>query len=78
MELTTIHGQCDFVEALLENNVNPNLGTRREPPILLAARYGHHKILKLLSKSNAKLDQECQVRFDEHNARAVLINSLGS
>ena len=77
MELTTIHGQCDFVEALLEKNVNPNLVTRRERPILLAARYGHHKILELLLKSNAKLNQECQVRFDVCNSNGENVLHLG-
>ena len=77
MELTIIHGNCEFVDALLEVNVNPNLGARREQPILLAARYGHHKILERFMKSNVKQNDDCQVRFDECNSKGENVLHLG-
>ena len=77
MELTIINGQYEFVDALLEMNVNPNLGAKREQPILLAARYGHHKILERFMKSNAKQNDECQVRVDECNSKGENVLHLG-
>ena len=77
MELAIIHGHWEFVDALLEKNVNPNLGARREKPILLAAKYGHHKILERFMKSNAKQNDECQVRYDECNSKGENVLHLG-
>ena len=77
MELTIIHGHCEFVDALLEKNVNSNQGARREQPILLAAKYGHHKILERFMKSNVKQNGDCQVRFDECNSKGENVLHLG-
>ena len=77
MELAIIHGQCEFVDALLEMNVNPNLLNGKERPLLMAARYGHHKILELFMKSNGKLNQECQINFDQSNSNGENVLHLG-
>ena len=41
-----INDEPDFVEALLEANIDPNIGEGKNKPLLLAAEYGRHEILK--------------------------------
>ena len=51
MQHAVVSGHLDFVNALLENDTNANIGDAGEEPILLAAEYAHHEILGSLMKA---------------------------
>ena len=46
MQHAVTHGLDDFVNTLLSLNVDANIGEGLNKPVLLAASYGHWKILK--------------------------------
>ena len=46
MQHSVIEGLNEFVDTLLSSNVNANIGDGLYKPVLLAASYGHWKILK--------------------------------
>ena len=58
MQIAVIQNQKKFVDALLNFNVDPNYGTGRKKPVLLAARYGYCKILESFR------DHKWNVNFD--------------
>ena len=47
-----INDKPEFVESLLEANINPNIGDGKKKPLLLAAEYGRHEILKQFLEFN--------------------------
>ena len=51
MQHAVVCGHLDFVNALLENDINANIGDAGQEPILLAAKYAHHEILGSLVKA---------------------------
>ena len=51
MQHAGVSGHLDFVNALLENDINANIGDAGQEPILLAAEYAHHEILGSLMKA---------------------------
>ena len=70
MQHAVIRDKEEFVEALLDYNVDPNIGSR-EKPLLIAAENGFHKILETF------LDPKRNVRFDECNAAGENVLHLG-
>ena len=51
MQHAVVSGHLDFVNALLQNDINANIGDAGQEPILLAAEYAHHEILGSLMKA---------------------------
>ena len=51
MQHAVVSGHLDFVNALLQNDINANIGDDGRQPILLAANYAHHEILGSLMKA---------------------------
>ena len=51
MQPAVVSGHLDFVTALLEKDINANIGDAGQEPILLAAEYAHHEILGSLMKA---------------------------
>ena len=50
MQHAVVSGHLDFVTALLEKDINANIGDAGQEPILLAAEYAHYEILGSLMK----------------------------
>ena len=70
MQQAVLNDKGEFVNALLDYNVDPNIGSR-EKPLLLAAENGFHKILEIF------LDPERNVRFDECNRTGENVLHIG-
>ena len=70
MQHAVLNDKCEFVNALLDYDVDPNIGSR-ERPLLIAAENGFHKILETF------LDLKRNVRFDECNLAGENILHLG-
>ena len=51
MQHAVVSGHLDFVNAMLQNDINANIGDAGQEPILLAAEYAHHEILGSLMKA---------------------------
>ena len=51
MQHAVVSGHLDFVNALLEKDINADIGDAGQEPILLAAEYAHHEILGSLMKA---------------------------
>ena len=51
MQHAVVSGHLDFVNAMLQNDINANIGDAGQQPILLAAEYAHHEILGSLMKA---------------------------
>ena len=70
MQLAVINGKAEFVEALLDANVDANIGEGGQKPLLLAAKLGHEKILKLFMNCSQKGNHSpeaiptCTIDFD--------------
>ena len=64
MQHCVIHGMEKFVETLLLFNVDANIGDDLNKPVLLAASYGHWKILKIFMDVRWQKEQKCVVNFD--------------
>ena len=70
MQLAVINGKADFVEALLDANVDANIGEGGQKPLLLAAKLGHEEILKLFmncsqkGNRNPEVKSTCTIDFD--------------
>ena len=77
MQHAVINGRYNFVTALLETNVNPNIGIGDENPLLLAARYGHYNILECFIKPTHKIEEKCPIRLDECNSNGENVLHLG-
>ena len=70
MQHAVLNDKCEFVNALLDYKVDPNIGSR-ERPLLIAAENGFHKILETF------LDPKRNVRFDECNLAGENVLHLG-
>ena len=70
MQHAVLNDKCEFVNALLDYNVDPNIGSR-EKPLLIAAENGFHKILETF------LDPKRNVRLDECNLAGENVLHLG-
>ena len=64
MQHSVIHGLDEFVNTLLSMNVNVNVGEGLNKPVLLAASYGHWKILKTFMDLRWQREKKCMIRFD--------------
>ena len=64
MQHSVIHGYNEFVNSLLSLNVNGNIGNGLMKPVLLAAAYGHWKILKSFMDLRWQREKKCLIRFD--------------
>ena len=64
MQHSVIHGYFEFVDFLLSMNVNGNIGNGLMKPVLLAAAYGHWKILKTFLDVRWQREKKCLIRFD--------------
>ena len=64
MQHSVIHGLDEFVNTLLSMNVDANTGDGLNKPVLLAASYGHWKILTTFMDLRWQREKKCIVRFD--------------
>ena len=64
MQHAVIHGLDDFVNTLLSLNVDANIGEGLNKPVLLAASYGHWKILKTFMDLRWQEEKKCVIHFD--------------
>lgn len=64
MQHSVMHGYDEFVSALLSLNVNGNIGHGLMKPVLIAAAYGHWKILKTFMDIRWQREKRCLIRFD--------------
>ena len=70
MQLAVINGKADFVEALLDANIDGNIGEGGQKPLLLAAKLGRDEILKLFMNCSQKGNRSpetkstCTIDFD--------------
>ena len=78
LQHAVIQGRCGFVNALLEHNVNPNISHGNEAPLLLAARYGEHKILEAFMGTIHKVDKKCRINLNKCNYEDQNILHLGT
>ena len=78
LQHAVIQGRCGFVNAILEHNVDPNTSNGNESPLLLAARYGEHKILEAFMELIHKVDQTCRINLNECSPEGQNILQLGT
>ena len=64
MQHSVMQGYDEFVSALLSLNVNGNIGIGLMKPVLLAAAYGHWKILKTFMDIRWQREKRSLIRFD--------------
>ena len=69
LQHAVINDETELVEALLEANINPNIGDGKKKPLLLAAEYGRHEILKQFLEFNfwkqfLDEDHKSEIDFD--------------
>ena len=70
MQLAVIKDKADFVEALLDANIDGNIGEGGLKPLLLAAKLGRDKILKLFmdygrkENHSSEANSNCKTEFD--------------
>ena len=70
MQLAVIKDKADFVEALLDANIDGNIGEGGQKPLLLAAKLGRDEILKLFMNCSQKGNRSpeakstCTIDFD--------------
>ena len=64
MQHSVSQGLDEFVNTLLSLNVNANIGDSLDKPVLLAASYGHWKILKTFMDQRWQREKKCIIRFD--------------
>ena len=83
MQYSIIYGRCDFVHALLDINVDPNVGNGHEKPLLLAAKYGCYKILEVFMNSTGKSQsanenaRQHRICFNQFNLEGENVLHLG-
>ena len=64
LQHAVIADEHELVEALLEANINPNIGEGKKKPLLLAAEYGRHEILKQFLEFKKDEKHKSNVDFD--------------
>ena len=64
MQHCVIQGLDEFVKTLLSMRVDANIGENSNKPVLLAASYGHWKILKTFMDLFWQRHKKCVIRFD--------------
>ena len=74
MQTAVIQNQKQFVDALLDFNVDANYGAGRKKPVLLAAEYGYSKILE--SFMDRKRDVEFNVCTEKNGTLSGQENVL--
>ena len=64
LQHAVIADEHELVEALLEANIDPNIGEGKNKPLLLAAEYGRHEILKQFLEFKKDEKHKSNIDFD--------------
>ena len=64
LQHAVIADEPELVESLLEANIDPNIGEGKKKPLLLAAEYGRHEILKQFLEFNKDEKHKSNIDFD--------------